>query len=86
MTKPITITDVRVILTQPSGPRLAVVKLFTSEPGLYGLGCATFTQRIHGVREVIERHLTPFLIGREVSRIEELWQMMMVHGLSLIHI
>ena len=48
--------------------------------GLYGLGCATFTQRIHGVREVIERHLTPFLIGREVSRIEELWQMMMVHG------
>ena len=80
MTKPITITDVRVILTQPSGPRLAVVKLFTSEPGLYGLGCATFTQRIHGVREVIERHLTPFLIGREVSRIEELWQMMMVHG------
>ena len=80
MTKPITITDVRVILTQPSGPRLAVVKLLTSEPGLYGLGCATFTQRIHGVREVIERHLTPFLIGREVSRIEELWQMMMVHG------
>ena len=80
MTKPITITDVKVILTQPSGPRLAVVKLLTSEPGLYGLGCATFTQRIHGVREVIERHLTPFLIGREVSRIEELWQMMMVHG------
>lgn len=80
MTKPITITDVKVILTQPSGPRLAAVKLLTSEPGLYGLGCATFTQRIHGVREVIERHLTPFLIGREVSRIEELWQMMMVHG------
>ena len=80
MTKPITITDVRVILTQPSGPRLAVVKLLTSEPGLYGVGCATFTQRIHGVREVLERHLTPFLVGREVSRIEELWQMMMVHG------
>jgi len=80
MTKPITIKEVRVILTQPSGVRLAVVKVITSEPGLYGLGCATFTQRIHGVREVIDRHLAPFLIGREVSRIEEIWQMLMVHG------
>ena len=80
MAKTITVKEVKVILTQPSNVRLAVVKVVTSEPGLYGLGCATFTQRSHGVQEVIERQLAPFLIGRDVARIEELWQMMMVHG------
>lgn len=77
---PITIEDVKVILTQPGGSRLAIVKIITSEPGLYGLGCATFTQRIFAVASAIERHLKPFLIGRDVDRIEEIWQMSMVHG------
>ena len=49
MTGPTTIENVEVILTQPGHVRLAVVKVTTSEPGLYGLGCATFTQRIHAV-------------------------------------
>lgn len=80
MTKPTTIENVDVILTQPGHVRLAVVKVTTSEPGLYGLGCATFTQRIHAVAMAIERHLAPFVIGRDVSRIEEIWQMSMVHG------
>jgi mannonate dehydratase len=56
------------------------VKVTTSEPGLYGLGCATFTQRVYAVQSAIERHLKPFLIGREVDRIEENWQMAMVNG------
>jgi len=59
---------------------MVIVKVITSEPGLYGLGCATFTQRFHAVRAAIERHLKPFLLGRDVSRIEEIWQMAMVHG------
>ena len=80
MTKPITIKDVQTILTQPDGSRLIVVKIITSEPGLYGLGCATFTQRFHAVQAAIEHHLRPFLIGRDVSRIEEIWQMAMVHS------
>jgi mannonate dehydratase len=80
MTRPVTIEDVQTITTQPAGARLVVVKLLTSEPGLYGLGCATFTQRFHAVVAAIERHLKPFLQGRDVSRIEELWQMAMVHG------
>lgn len=80
MSKPITIDDVRVILTQLDGVRLAVVKVSTSEPGLYGVGCATFTQRIHAVAAAVERHLAPFLIGRDVSRIEEIWQLSMVNG------
>lgn len=77
---PITIQDVKPILTQPGGSRLLIVKVITSEPGLYGLGCATFTQGIFAVEAAIERHIKPFVLGREVDRIEELWQMMMVHA------
>ena len=75
-----TIKDVQTILTQPEGSRLIIVKIITSQPGLYGLGCATFTQRFHAVHTAIEKHLKPFLIGRDVSRIEEIWQMGMVNG------
>lgn len=80
MAVPVTITDVATILTQPGPSRLVIVKVLTSEPGLYGVGCATFTQRVFAVEAAIERHLKPFLIGRDVDRIEELWQMSMVHG------
>jgi mannonate dehydratase len=76
----ITIRDVQVILTQPTTQRLVVVKIITSEPGLYGLGCATFTQRFHAVHAAIEHHLKPYLIGRDVSRIEDVWQMLNVNG------
>ena len=76
----VTIKDVQTILTQPEGSRLIIVKIITSQPGLYGLGCATFTQRFHAVHAAIEKHLKPFLIGRDVSRIEEIWQMAMVNG------
>ncbi len=74
------ITDVRTILTQPGASRLVIVKVITSEDGLYGVGCATFTQRSFAVEAAIERHLKPFLIGRDVDRIEEIWQLSMVHG------
>jgi mannonate dehydratase len=76
----VTITDIRPILTQPSASRLVIVKVLTSDDGLYGLGCATFTQCVFAVAAAIERHLKPFLVGRDVDRIEELWQMSMVHG------
>ncbi len=76
----ITIQDVQVIMTQPLTQRMVVVKIITSEPGLYGLGCATFTQRFQAVAAAVEHHLKPFLIGRDVSRIEDLWQMLMVNG------
>ena len=45
----IKIKEVKVITTQPAESRLVIVKIITSEPGLYGLGCATFTQRFHAV-------------------------------------
>lgn len=76
----VVIEDVRTILTQPAESRLVIVKVITSEPGLYGLGCATFTQRVHAVHAAIEKHLKPLVIGRDVSRVEEMFRMAMVHG------
>jgi mannonate dehydratase len=81
MSAPVTIKDVKTIMTEPPGiRRLIVVKIITSEDGLYGLGCATFTQRFRAVHTAIEEHLKPALIGRDVDRIEETWQQMMVGG------
>ncbi len=68
------IRDVRAILTAPGDSRLVVVKVETSEPELYGLGCATFTQRHLAVQTAVERFLKPFLIGKDPQRIEDLWQ------------
>ena len=76
----IKIKEVKVITTQPAESRLVIVKIITSEPGLYGLGCATFTQRFHAVVAAIEKHMAPFLIGRDVDRIEEIFQMSSVSG------
>src|SRR5947207_2086321 len=42
---PVKITDVKTILTQPAGDHLVIVKVLTSEPGLYGVGCATHRER-----------------------------------------
>lgn len=80
MSKPITIQDVQVITTQPTSQRLVIVKVITSEPGLYGLGCATFTQRFHAVVTALEKHLKPFALGRDVARIEEFYRMATVHS------
>src|SRR5262252_7703493 len=68
------ITDVRTILTQPAGIRLVVVKVMTSEPGLYGLGCGTFTQRARVVETAIDKYLKPFLIGKDPLQIEDIFQ------------
>lgn len=76
----VVIRNVKTILTAPEGINLVVVKIETSEPGLYGLGCATFTQRHLAVKTAIDEYIKPFLIGKDVSRIEDLWQTAMVSG------
>src|SRR5688572_5196572 len=68
------IRDVRVILTAPDNIRTVIVKIETTEPGLHGIGCATFTQRPLVVKTAIEEYLRPFLIGRSVHDIEDIWQ------------
>jgi mannonate dehydratase len=72
------IRDVRTILTAPAGIDLVVVRVDTTEPGLFGLGCATFTQRALAVRTAVDEYLRPFLVGKDPSRIEDLWQTSMV--------
>ncbi len=79
---PITIRAVNVypIQAASAATRFIVVKVLTSEPGLYGLGCATFTQRYQAVCAALHHHVIPFSLGKDVSRIEELFQMNMVQG------
>lgn len=70
------IKDVSVIATEPAGVRLVVVKVVTDQDGLYGYGCATFTQRADLVVDAVTRYLKPFLIGRPTDAIDDLWYAM----------
>ena len=71
---PVKIRDIKTILTAPNRIRLVIVKVETTEPGLVGWGCATFTQRALVVETALEKYLKPFLIGRSVDEIEDIWQ------------
>jgi len=68
------IKDVQVIATAPAGLRLPVVKILTDQDGLYGYGCACFTQRADLVVPAVERYLKPFLLGKPADRIDDIWQ------------
>lgn len=70
------IKDVSVIATEPAGVRLIIVKVQTDQDGLYGYGCATFTQRADLVVDAVMRYLKPFVIGRPCDAIEDLWYAM----------
>src|SRR5579872_3440519 len=68
------IKDISVIECEPEGVRLTVVKISTDQDGLYGYGCATFTQRADLVKPAVERYLKPLLMGKTTDRIEDIWQ------------
>jgi len=70
------IKDIQVIQTAPQGLRLPVVKILTDQDGLYGYGCACFTQRADLVVPAIEKYLRPFLLGKPADRIDDTWQAM----------
>lgn len=69
------VTAVRAIVTAPEGMPLVVVRVDTSEPGLYGLGCATFTQRYAAVVAAVEEHVGPLVVGRHPADIEDITRM-----------
>ena len=66
------ITAVRAIVTAPERVPLVVVRVDTSEPGLYGLGCATFTQRYAAVAAAVGEHVAPLVLGRSPADIEDI--------------
>src|SRR6202162_1054990 len=68
------IKDISIIECQPAGVRLTVVKVTTDQDGLYGYGCATFTQRADLVKPAVENYLKPFLLNKTTDRIEDIWQ------------
>ena len=80
----LTIRNVRAILTSAGEgspqKRLIVVKVETSEPELYGLGCATFTQRHLAVKAAIDDYLGPLLAGRDPQRLQDIWHTVHVNA------
>lgn len=68
----IEITSVRSIVTAPEGTALVVVRIDTNVDGLYGLGCATFTQRWKAVQTFVDEHLARLLVGRYPGDINDL--------------
>ena len=71
---PLKITDVKIIATAPSGSNWTIVKVETSEPGLYGLGAATHQEIPQAAQAYIEKRLKPFVIGKNCDEIEDIWQ------------
>jgi mannonate dehydratase len=72
---PLTISDVKVISTTAGGNyRWVILKIMTSEPGLYGIGSANNNYETKAVIAALEDHLKPWLIGKDPNRIEDLWQ------------
>ena len=68
------ITNVRTSLTQPAGDHPVIVKLLTSEPGLYGIGCATHRERPLAVASAVNDYQKPFVAGKYVEDIKDIWQ------------
>ncbi|MCL2096478.1 MAG: starvation-sensing protein RspA [Oscillospiraceae bacterium] len=74
----IKITGIKSICAAPEGIPLVVVKVDTNQPGLYGVGCATYTQRFLSVAHAVDTYFAPLLTGRDPARIEDIWQTAMV--------
>lgn len=68
------ITNAKVIITCP-GRNYVLYKIYTDE-GVYGVGDATLNGRELAVAELLEKHITPLLIGRDPGQIEDTWQML----------
>ncbi len=65
------INDAYVIVTSP-GRNFVTLKIVT-QSGTYGIGDATLNGREMAVVAYLEEHVIPALIGRDASRIEDIW-------------
>ena len=73
----IRITKVTAVETAPNGSNLIVVRIDTNQPGLYGWGCATFTQRHKAVVTAIGEYMDQLLRGRDALAVNDAWSVMM---------
>lgn len=69
------IADIKVIKTQVGANYMTNAKVFTSEPGLYGVGCGGHSERQLIVATTLDQFLKPAVVGRYVDEIEDIWQM-----------
>ena len=67
---PLKITDVKAITTG----QWVFLKVFTSEPGLYGIGSASNLFHPAAVAAAVEQRYKPFWIGKSADRIGDLWE------------
>lgn len=65
------INDAYVVVTSP-GRNFVTLKIVT-QSGTYGIGDATLNGRELAVVAYLEEHVIPALIGRDASRIEDIW-------------
>ena len=72
------ITGIETIRTRANGTWL-FVKVLTDQPGLYGIGSASDHYRCKVIQTAIET-IAPLIIGRDVSRIEDIWQSIYTSG------
>ena len=68
------IASVKVIVTCP-GRNFVTLKIVTDQ-GLHGIGDATLNGREKAVVAYLEEHVVPLLIGKDASRIEDIWQLL----------
>ena len=68
------IVDAKVIVTCP-GRNYILYKIYTDE-GVYGVGDGTLNGRELAVAELLDKHITPLLIGKDPDKIEDTWQML----------
>jgi mannonate dehydratase len=69
------ITGIKAIPTSAGGHySWVLLKVMTSEPGLYGIGSASNVNQCPAIVTAIREQYTPFWLGKTVDRIEDLWQ------------
>jgi Mandelate racemase / muconate lactonizing enzyme, N-terminal domain len=69
------IADIRVIPTSAGANYSWVfLKVVTNEPGLYGIGSASNITEAPAIATAMKEQYTPFWIGKNPDRIEDLWQ------------
>jgi mannonate dehydratase len=68
------IIEAKVIITCP-GRNFVTLKIRTDQ-GLHGLGDATLNGRELAVASYLQDHVAPLLLGRDASRIEDIWQLL----------